>query len=56
MDEDLGYGKHDVSGRGSGNTRNGTRTKTVMTETGPVEIDVPRDTGSSFDPQIIRKP
>lgn len=41
MDEHLGYEKHDVSGRGSGNSRNGTRTKTVMTEIGPVEIDVP---------------
>jgi len=55
MDEHLGYEKHDVSGRGSGNSRNGTRTKTVLTEIGPVEIDVPRDTGSTFDPQIVRK-
>ncbi|MDF9751598.1 IS256 family transposase [Arthrobacter sp. ES3-54] len=55
MDEHLGYGKHDVSGRGSGNSRNGTRTKTVLTEIGPVEIDVPRDTGSTFDPQIVKK-
>ncbi|WP_375372283.1 IS256 family transposase [Pseudarthrobacter sp. AB1] len=55
MDEHLGYGKHDVSGRGSGNSRNGIRTKTVMTEIGPVEIDVPRDTGSTFDPQIVKK-
>jgi transposase-like protein len=50
MDEHLGYGKHDVSGRGSGNSRNGTLTKTVLTEIGPVEIDVPRDTGATFDP------
>jgi putative transposase len=49
MDEHLGYGKHDVGGRGSGNTRNGARTKTVLTEIGPVEIDGPRDTGSTFD-------
>jgi transposase-like protein len=55
MDEHLGYGKHDVSGRGSGNSRNGTRTKTVLTEIGPVEIDVPRDTGATFDPQIVKK-
>jgi putative transposase len=55
MDEHLGYGKHDVSGRGSGNSRNGTRTKTVLTEIGPVEIDVPRDTGSTFDPQTVKK-
>jgi transposase-like protein len=31
MDERLGYGKHDVGERGSGNSRNGTRTKTVLT-------------------------
>lgn len=55
MDEHLGYEKHDVSGRGSGNSRNGTRTKTVLTEIGPVEIEVPRNTGSTFDPQIVRK-
>ena len=55
MDEHLGYGNHDVSGRSSGNSRNGTRTKTVITGIGPVEIDVPRDTGSTFDPQIVKK-
>ena len=44
MTEHLGYGKHEVRGRGSGNSRNGTRTKTVLTETvGDVEVEVPRD-------------
>jgi putative transposase len=47
----LGYDKHDPTGRGSGNSRNGTRAKTVLTEIGPVEIEVPRDTDSSFDPR-----
>ena len=55
MTEHLGYGKHDPGGRGSGNSRNGTRAKTVLTEIGPVEIEVPRDTDSSFEPQIVRK-
>ncbi|OZC93001.1 IS256 family transposase [Rhodococcus sp. 06-418-1B] len=55
MTEHLGYDKHDVAGRGSGNSRNGTRSKTVLTEIGPVEIDVPRDTDSSFAPQIVKK-
>ena len=50
MAEHLGYDKHDPAGRGSGNSRNGTRAKTVLTEIGPVEIEVPRDTNSSFDP------
>jgi putative transposase len=53
--EHLGYDKHDPAGRGSGNSRNGTRAKTVLTEIGPVEIEVPRDTNSSFDPQIVKK-
>ena len=43
------------SGAGQGNSRNGTRAKTVLTEIGPVEIDAPRDTNSSFDPQIVKK-
>ncbi len=41
MDDHLGYLKHDSAGDGSGNTRNGTRTKTVKTLTGDVDIAVP---------------
>ncbi|UPK77228.1 IS256 family transposase [Nocardioidaceae bacterium SCSIO 66511] len=55
MDDHLGYERHDPVGRNSGNSRNGTRSKTVLTEIGPVEIDVPRDTDASFDPKIVRK-
>ena len=55
MDEHLGYAKHAVEGRNLGNSRNGTRPKTVLTEIGPVEVDVPRDRDSSFDPQTVRK-
>ena len=55
MTEHLGYEKHDALGRGSGNSRNGTRSKTVLTEIGPVDITVPRDTDSSFAPQIVKK-
>lgn len=55
MDDHLGYERHDPIGRNSGNSRNGTRSKTVLTEIGPVEIDVPRDTDASFDPKIVRK-
>ena len=46
---------HDPTGRGSGNSRNGMRSKTVFTEIGPVDIDVPRDMNSSFEPQIVKK-
>src|SRR4029077_15499480 len=55
MAEHLGYDKHDPVGRGSGNSRNGTRAKTVFTEIGAVEVEVPRDTNSTFDPQIVKK-
>ncbi|MDT0354087.1 IS256 family transposase [Pseudonocardia charpentierae] len=51
----LGYGKHDPAGRDGGNSRNGTRSKTVLTEVGPVEIAVPRDRDGSFTPAIVRK-
>ena len=54
----LGYEKHDPAGQGagSGNVRNGTRPKTVLTDsTGQVEIDVPRDRAGTFEPQIVRK-
>lgn len=55
MDSHLGSGKHERAGRTSGNARNGRRAKTVLTEAGPVELDVPRDRDGSFTPQIVRK-
>ncbi|WP_399171337.1 IS256 family transposase [Streptomyces sp. TLI_171] len=55
MTDHLGYEKHDPAGAGSGNSRNGVRSKTVLTEVGPVEIDVPRDREGSFEPQLVRK-
>jgi putative transposase len=55
LDDHLGYAKHDPEGRDSGNSRNGHRAKTVITDTGPVEISVPRDRDSSFDPKIVAK-
>src|SRR5208283_1213774 len=45
LDDHLGYGKHDPEGRDGGNSRNGHRAKTVITEVGPVELSVPRDRG-----------
>jgi transposase-like protein len=55
MDEHLGYGKHDPAGRNGGNSRNGKRGKTLLTEVGPVDIEVPRDREGSFAPAIVRK-
>lgn len=51
----LGYDKHDPAGKNSGNSRNGTRAKTVLTDVGPVEITVPRDREGSFEPKIVKK-
>jgi transposase-like protein len=42
LTEHLGYEPGDPSGRGSGNSCNGTTRKTVLTESGPVELDTPR--------------
>jgi transposase-like protein len=55
MTAHLGYEKHDPAGRGSGNSRNGTTAKTLLTDVGAVELVVPRDRAGSFDPQIVRK-
>ncbi|GLB99393.1 MULTISPECIES: IS256 family transposase [Mycobacterium] len=52
----LGYDKHDPAGRNGANSRNGIRTKTVLTDTvGEIEIAVPRDRDGSFEPQIVKK-
>ena len=50
----LGYEKHERVGEGE-NARNGTRSKTVLTKTGPVEIAVPRDRAGTFEPVIVKK-
>ena len=51
----LGYDAGDPAGRGTGNSRNGTSSKTVSTMNGPVEISVPRDRAGSFEPAIVPK-
>jgi len=53
MTEHLGYEKHGASE--GDNARNGTRSKTVLTEVGAVQVDVPRDRDGSFQPKIVRK-
>src|SRR5690348_16430504 len=56
MTEHLGHDKHGPAGNESGNVRNGTRSKTVLTEgSGQVPIDVPRDRSGTFEPQIVKK-
>src|SRR5690625_2860900 len=56
MNEHLGYDKHSIEGNNTGNSRNGTRRKTVLTDNvGPVEIEVPRDRNGSFEPVVVKK-
>jgi putative transposase len=53
LTEHLGYDRHEVSGRGSGNSRNGSTPKTVNTEVGPVTVAVPRDRAGTFTPVLL---
>jgi putative transposase len=51
----LGYERHDSAGDNSGNSRNGTTPKTMRGKRGQVQIDVPRDRTSEFEPQLVKK-
>jgi putative transposase len=55
MTAHLGYDKYDPAGKKSGNSRNGKSTKTIKGEFGDMEIAVPRDRNSTFEPVIIPK-
>jgi putative transposase len=55
LTDHLGYDSGDPAGRGTGNSRNGTSSKTVSTMNGPVELSVPRDRVGSFEPAIVPK-
>jgi putative transposase len=51
----LGYEKHSVDGKNSGNSRNGTSPKTLKSDLGDMPIEVPRDRRGDFEPQIVKK-
>src|SRR5947209_6511623 len=55
LTDHLGYEPHQEPLGGTGNTRNGSTPKRLITEHGPVEINTPRDRAGSFEPQIVRK-
>ena len=55
LDEHLGYEKHAIEGRKSGNNRNGYSSKTIKGNFGEVDIVTPRDRNGSFEPQLIKK-
>lgn len=51
----LGYDPHERGPAPRDNARNGTNPKTVIGETGPLEIEVPRDRAGTFEPVLVRK-
>jgi putative transposase len=51
----LGYERGDPAGRGSGNSRNGTSPKTVLTDAGAIPLEIPRDRNGTFEPQLVAK-
>ena len=55
LEEELGYSKYDIANKDTDNARNGYSPKTLRSEYGDVEIDVPRDRKGEFEPQIIKK-
>lgn len=55
MTHHLGYEKHSVEGHGSGNSRNGTTSKTLKGKKGKIEVEIPRDRTGEFEPQLIKK-
>src|SRR6202171_4792669 len=56
LDDHLGYGKHDPAGRDGGNSRNGPRGRTVVTEAGPGSIEGARDPEGTFEAALGEEP
>jgi putative transposase len=56
LDEHLGYSKHSKDGYNTGNSRNGSSPKTVITENvGEILLNIPRDRKAEFEPRVIPK-
>lgn len=55
MDTELGYSKYDTSEKETQNSRNGYSKKTIKSQLGPIELNVPRDRAGEFEPKIISK-
>ena len=55
LTDHLGYEPHEPKGHGTGNNRNGKGDKTVQSETGALDIKVPRDRNGTFEPKLIKK-
>ncbi len=55
LDDELGYEKYDSQNKETDNSRNGFSKKTVRSEFGGVDLDIPRDRKGEFEPQIVKK-
>lgn len=55
MEHHLGYPKNSPAGKNTGNSRNGKTAKTVRSVHGDIELEIPRDRNSSFEPQLVKK-
>lgn len=56
LSEHLGYEEgDDGAGAGSGNSRNGRSAKTVLSKSGPLQIETPRDRNGDFEPELVKK-
>ena len=55
LSEHLGYEKHSPLGNNTGNSRNGKTLKTIKTDEGKIELTIPRDRNTSFDPVVVKK-
>jgi len=55
LTDHLGYERGDPAGNGSGNNRNGTTPKTVLTDAGEIPVATPRDRNGSFEPKLVAK-
>lgn len=55
MEEKLGYDKYELSAKETANTRNGYSKKTVKSELGPIELNIPRDRNGEYEPGIVPK-
>ena len=55
LDDQLGYNRYDYKNKNTDNSRNGHSSKTLRTSFGDIEVSVPRDRKSEFDPKVLRK-
>ena len=55
LTDHLGYEPYAPEGHGADNCRNGKGSKTLQSDSGPIQIEVPRDRDSSFEPKFVKK-